>query len=248
MSLASCTYKHSPQAPKGRLCCRKVIVPKDLAESEDDRLEDGRMKRSTVARICENETEIKPDILLHIMEKFDMLIPYKGRRDSSGTSVDEYLVPCMMKRVPEGKVPQPHPEVKDTPILYFKFVHRDKEEGVFLPHGLFHRLISRCCQTNEKLEIGAIYYDYIEFSTDKVVFYLRMAYDSILLCVIQRAESYETEDQRRETLSNLRHEIESLIDAVLQSTCPNLTCVHYLECMSKEHKHRYSTMGSSSYL
>ena len=220
-----------------------MIVPKDLAESEDDRLEDGKMQSETVARICKTETEIKPDILLHIMERFDMLIPYKGGRKSSGTSVDEYLVPCMMKRVPEDKVLQPGPEVKDILKLYFKFVHRDKEEGVFLPHGLFHRLISRCCQTNEKLGLGAIYYDYIEFSTDKVVFYLRMAYDSVVLCVIRRAESYETEDQRRETLSNLRDEIQSLIDAVLQTTCPNLTCIHYLECMSKEHKHRYNTTG-----
>ena len=242
----SCTYKNIPEVPKGWLCCRQVIIPQDLAESEDDRLEDGRLQRSTVVRICEKESKIKPDILLHIMEKFDMLIPYKGRRESSGTSVHEYLVPCMMKRVPEDKVPQAGHGVQNTPMLYSKFVHSDfinTEEGVFLPHGLFHRVVSRCCQTDEKLETGKkIYYDYIEFSTDKGVFYLRMAYDSILLCVIRMDESHETEDQRRETLSNLRAEIQSLIDAVLQTTCPNLTCVHYLQCMSKEHKHRYNTI------
>ena len=217
--------------------------------SEEGRLSEGKLRRSTVERICEKETEIKPDILLYIMERFDMLIPYKGGPERSGTSVHEYLVPCMMKRVPEGKVRQAGQEVKDTPMLYFKFVHRDfidkeeeeEEEGVFLPHGVFHRVASRCCQV-KKWDRRAIYYDYMQFSTDKGVFYLRMAYDSILLCAIRIEESYETKDQIRQILSNLREEIQDLIDAVLQTTCPNLTCVHYLECMSEGHEHRYKTV------
>ena len=217
--------------------------------SEEGRLSEGRLRRRTVERICKKETEIKPDILLYIMERFDMLIPYTGGPEGSGTSVHEYLVPCMMKRVPEGKVRQAGQEVKNTPMLYFKFVHRDfinKEEeeeegGVFLPHGVFHRMASRCCQV-KKWRRRAIYYDYMEFSTYEGVFYLRMAYDSILLCAIQIEESYETEVQIRETLSNLREEIQDLIDAVLQTTCPNLTCVHYLECMSEGHQHRYNTV------
>ena len=216
--------------------------------SEGGRLSEGRLRRCTVERICEKEREIKADILLYIMERFDMLIPCKGGPESSGASVHEYLVPCMMKRVPEGKVRQAGQEVKNTTMLYFKFVHRDfidKEEeeegGVFLPHGVFHRVVSRCCQI-KKWRRGAIYYDYMEFSTCEGVFCLRMACDSILLCAIQIKESYRREDQRRETLSNLREEIQKLIDAVLQTTCPNLTCVHYLECMSEGHEHRYNTL------
>ena len=67
-----------------------------------------------------------------------------------------------------------------------------------------------------------------------------MAYNSILLCAIKIDSSYETEDQKREELSNLREDIQSLIDDVLKLVFPNLTCVHYLECISKEHKHGYN--------
>ena len=245
----SCAHTVITGPLNGQLCCRKVITPKaDLAKSEEGWLSEGRLQRSTVARICENETELKPDILLYLMERFDMLIPYKGGSESSGTSVHEYLVPCMMKRIPESKVRKTGQGVKNIPMLYFKFVHRDfiskekEEEGAFLPHGVFHRVESRCFQVKKKWNKGAIYYDYMEFSTDEGVFYLRMAYDSILLCAIQMDESYETEDQIREILSNQREEIQALIDDVLQTTCPNLTCVHYLGCMSKGHEHRYNTV------
>ena len=71
-----------------------------------------------------------------------------------------------------------------------------------------------------------------------IVFSLHMAYNSILLCAIEIDSSYETEDQRHDELSNLREDIQKLIDDVLQAVFPNLTCVHYLECMSEAHKHR----------
>ena len=226
------------------MCCRKVIKPVGgLAKSEEGRLAEGKLQWSTVKRICEKETEIKPDILVNIMEKFDMLIPYKVKPESSDTRVQEYLVPCMMKRVPKKKVRQADQKVRNVPILYFKFVHHDfirnenEEEGVFLPHGLFHRVVSRCCQSKNWNQ-NTIFYDYMEFSTQKGIFYLRMAYDSILLCALKAGNTCEREDQRREVLSNVREEIQSLIDAVLQMSFPNLTSVHYLECISKEHEHR----------
>ena len=231
------------------MCCRKVIKPKDgLVKSEERSLAQGRLQRSTVIRICGKETEDGPDVLMKIMERFDMLIPYKGGSESLDQRVQEYLVPCMMKRIPEDEVHERDQKVKNVPILYFKFVHRDsvkkerEEEGIFLPYGLFHRVISRCCQTNKKWNIGTIYYDYMDFSTDRGVFSLRMANDSILLCALQIETSYEAEDKRRKILSDLREEIQTLIDAVLQTTFPNLTCVHYLECTSKGHKHRYKTV------
>ena len=131
------------------------------------------------------------------------------------------------------------------PILHFKFVQRDylaqgkEEEGIFLPHGLFHRVASHCCRTNKKRILIATYYDYMELSTDKgIVFYLRMAYDSILLCATKIDTSYETQDQRCEALNNLREEVQSSIDAIVNTAFPNLTCVHYLECISQGHTHR----------
>ena len=173
-----------------------------------------------------------------------MLIPYKAKPVSSKTRVEEYLVPCMMKRVPHGKVRQ---RDHNVPILFFKFVHRDfiekerEKEGLFLPNGLFHRVVSRCCGTNKTWIQTATCYDYMEFSTDKgIVFSLRMAYNSILLCAIKIDSWYKTEDQRHESLSNLREDIQSLIDHVLRALFPNLTCVHYLECISEKHEHRYN--------
>ena len=229
------------------MCCRKVITPKDgLVKSEEGSLAEGRLKWSTVIRICGKETKDRPGVLVKIMERFDMLVPYKGGPEGLDQRVQEYLVPCMMKRVPEDNVHKRDQQVKNVPILCFKFVHRDvkkerEEEGIFLPYGLFHRVISRCCQTNKKWNTGKIYYDYMDFSTDRGVFSLRMANDSILLCALRTETSYEAEDKRRKVLSDLREEIQTLIDAVLQTTFPNLTCVHYLECTSKEHEHRYKT-------
>ena len=214
-----------------------------LVQSEKDSLADGRLQRITAKRLC--PPEANADVLLDIMERFDMLIPYKAKSTSSETRVQKYLVPCMMKRVPQGKV---RPKGPNVPVLFFKFVHRDfiederEEEGLFLPNGLFHRVVSRCHRKNKTWSDDqmATYYDYMEFSTDKGIFFsLRMAYNSILLCAIKIDSSYETEDQRREELSNLREDIQSLIDNVLEPVFPNLTCIHYLECISKEHKHGY---------
>ena len=141
--------------------------------------------------------------------------------------MQEYLVPCMMKRVSQEKVrPQDH----NVRILFFKFAQRDliekerEKEGLFLPNGLFHRVVSRCCRTNKTWIQMATCYDYMEFSTDEgIVFSLRMAYNSILLCAIRIDASYDTEAQRRESLSNLREDIQALIDDVLQMVFPNLT-------------------------
>ena len=220
-----------------------VIRPKDgLAPSEEDRLADGRMLRSTAKRLC--GCEAKADVLLDIMERFDMLIPYKSNPKSSETRVQEYLVPCIMKRVPQGKVRQ---KEHNVPILFFKFAHRDfiekegEKEGLFLPNGLFHRIVSRCCRISKAWIKKPAWYDYAEFSTDDgIVFSLSMAYNSILLCAIRIDPSYKTEDRRQQLLSNLREDIQSLIDDVLHAVFPNLTCVHYLECISEGHEHRYN--------
>ena len=209
-----------------------------LSTMEKKELEQGNLERETAIKLCGSGK--KAGTLVDIMERFDMLIPQR-----SETTVQEYLVPCMMKRVPVDEVPR---EVEGIPILYFKFAHRafiklEKDgEGVFLPQGLFHRVFSRCCRIKE-WNPAKPHSDYIEFNTHKkLVFYLRMAYDSILLCATKIDTSYQTEDQKREALSNLREEIQSMIDDVLRMVFPNLTCVHYLECITEEHKHRYNTV------
>ena len=211
-----------------------------LNKTETNSLAEGRLERGTAERLC--RPEANADILVDIMERFDLLIPYKAEPRSSEARAQEYLVPCMMKQVPEKHV---RPKFENVPILYFKFVQRDfvakgkEEEGVFLPHGLFHRVASHCCRTIKKRILIATYYDYMELSTDKgMVFYLRMAYDSILLCAIKIDTSYETQDQICNALNNLREEVQSSIDAVVNTAFPNLTCVHYLECISQGHTHR----------
>ena len=211
-----------------------------LKTSEESSLERGRLQRSTAERLC--KPAANADILVDIMERFDLLIPYEAEPQSSEAKVQEYLVPCMMKRVPAEDV---RPKFENVPILYFKFVQRDfvakgkEEEGVFLPHGLFHRVASHCCRTIKKRILAATYYDYMELSTDKgIVFYLRMAYDSILLCATNIDTSYKTQDQRCAALSTLREKVQSSIDAVVNEAFPNLACVHYLECISQGHTHR----------
>ena len=77
------------------------------------------------------------------------------------TRVEEYLVPCMMKRVPREEKKD-----RNVPILFFKFAHRDfiekerENERLSLPNGLFHRVVSRCCRTNKTWTQMATYYDY----------------------------------------------------------------------------------------
>ena len=221
--------------------------PEDiLAPSEKKSLADGWLLRDTAKRLC--PPKANADVLLEIMERFDMLIPYKAEPRSSETRVQEYLVPCMMKRVPQGRVTQ---KDHNVPILFFKFAHNDfiekerEEQGLFLPNGLFHRVVSRCCRTKKMWSQLKTWYDYMEFSTDDgIVFYLKMAYNSILLCAV-RIDSYKLEDWRHEPLSNLREDIQKLIDDVLKAVFPNLTTVHYLECISQAHEHGYKYVYST---
>ena len=225
---------------------RKVITQnhlhdryKVLTYQEHEMLKKGQLKRKTAMKLCGGRN---CDILVDIMVKFDMLVPHagknKGKRESGGEV--EYVVPCLMKRVPEEDVSPK--EDKSVPTLYYKFVQsdmmEDKEKRGFLSHGFFHRLVSRCCQTNENWTMDHFYCDYVDFSADSgVVGYLRMGYDSILLCVTDSAENLETKDQECEARSQVRENIESIFDDVIKDTCPNLTYVAYLECTSG-HKHR----------
>ena len=119
------TVKINPEQSKQykilpNICFRRVIRPiSRLRPTENDSLADGRLQRNTAKGLCHPETNA--DVLLDIMERFDMLILYKAKPRSSETRVQEYLVPCMMKRVPQGKVGQ---KDHNVPILFFKFEHR----------------------------------------------------------------------------------------------------------------------------
>ena len=185
----------------------------------------------------------RADIIIAVMEKFDMMIQRCSR------DLKMYLVPCLMKPILEEKVSSK--EDKSVPTLYFKFVHHDlkrkedqgeEDQGAFLPHGLFHRLICRCLQRKKEWTMHKCRYDYMEFSTDKRVFgYLRMAYNSILLCAFKTEDKLETDDEKCKARSEVRKDIEDMLKAITKKTFPNLTYVSYLECMSK-HQHRYGIL------
>ena len=228
---------------------------KFLTKEEQSLLSQGRLKRETAIKLCGATTHAPPDALISIMEKFDMMIPVKvedptqaeGTQASVSTQagkvlIEEYLVPCLLKRIPEQRV---RASRKNESTLHFRFLHRDSiNEDLpcsFLPHGLFHRLISRCHRT-KKLAPGRkeIYYDYMEFGGENCVFSLHMAhaYGSIMLDVFHFATECTAEDQRREVRSFLREEIQAMIDDITQDLFPNLACVHCLECPSETHKNR----------
>ena len=62
-------------------------------KSEEGSLAEGRLQRNTVTKLCRTETKDRPDVPVKIMERSDMLIPYKGGPESSDRRVHEYLVP-----------------------------------------------------------------------------------------------------------------------------------------------------------
>ena len=142
-----------------------------LTGCEKQMLENGRLGRETARKLCD---ATYPDIFVDVMEKFDMLVPHKVENKDEWRSEDvEYLVPCLMKTVQEGNVSVKTD--KSVPTLYFQFVHRDLKEkgkeGVFLPQGFFHRLVSRCCRTRKKWRMAKFCYDYMEFSGNGVFCY-----------------------------------------------------------------------------
>ena len=202
------------------------------------------MEQNTAKKLCGDVK--KADVLVNIMERFDMLIPYMaGEENMQESSVLEFLVPCLMGRIPEVAVSQKKWPGDNIPILFFKFVHRKerilRESGFFLPCGMFHRVISRCYQKNHKTWTmkSECYSDYMEFATSGLYCYLRMAYDSILLCTFNVDESVSKKGNSHmcEARSSLREEVESIIDGIIGQLFPNLTYVHYLECLNKEHEH-----------
>ena len=214
-----------------------------MTEMEQKMLKEGRPKRTTAIKLCD---VTDPGILIDIMEKFDMLIPRKvgktGKEESPATEV-EYVLPCLLKTVPEEEVPAKEDE--SVPTLHFKCIARDvmeeteKFKSAFLPRGFFHRLISRCCRENSTWNMVKFYYDYMEFSADSgVIGYLRMAYNSIQLCAFKTVKILQNEDEKRRVRSEVRENIKSMIEDITKDTCPYLTHVPYLECISKSHNHR----------
>ena len=69
---------------------------------------------------------------------------------------------------------------------------------------------------------------------ENISFSLRMVYNSILLSV--SAAELST-DQMCKVRSNLRQQIQAMIDDIINAVFPNLTCVLYLECIIQEHGH-----------
>ena len=62
---------------------------------------------------------------------------------------------------------------------------------------------------------------------ENIYFSLRMVYNSILLSV--SAAELST-DRMCQVRSNLRQQIQAMLDDIINAVFPNLTCVLYLEC------------------
>ena len=207
-----------------------------------NKLTEGKPSRDTLLNLC---GDAEAGVLIDIMEKFDMLIPCpshvsktEGGEDVEARegSVQRYLVPCLMKKAPESV----YRRDESIPTLHFKCVHRDfmyeaegDFPGVFLPHGLFHRLSSRCCRT-KKWTLKAAFYDYMAFEADNIAFSLRMVYNSILLSV---SPAELSTDEMCEVRSNLRQQIQAMFDDIVNEIFPNLTYVLYLKCIISKHGH-----------
>ena len=210
-----------------------MITQPDLIENPAIRkmLRKGELNQSGAETLLDVH---RADIIIAVMEKFDMLI----RRPSKDAKT--YIVPCLRETVLKEHVALK--EDDSVPTLYFKFVHRDlmeaEDQGAFLPRGLFHRLICRCLQRKKEWTMRFCWYDYMEFSTEKGVFgYLRMACNSILLCAFNSEDRLETYDEKCKARSEVRKDIEDMLNAITETTFPNVTYVPYLECIFK-HQHR----------
>lgn len=191
-----------------------------LSYDEKEMLKSGKLTLGLAEELASDGSN--PNVLLQIMERFDMLIPCEANIDN-GHRDKMYMVPCLLPRVScEKKL------VEALPPIHFKCVFSTEVESFqlatkgFLPPGLFHRLVSSCCGTNKWSHWSElIFYDYVEFEVSKVLqFALQLSHNGITVSASSK-DAFQ--------LSKLREEIEELLKQILDQAFPNLLCVTFLE-------------------
>lgn len=165
-----------------------------------------------------------PQMLLQIMERFDMLIPCQINH------ADIYMVPCLRKKARDDQV------VKgDIPSIPFRCVSASEVKSGslrtkgFIPPGLFHRLISSCCRVKKWAHFrNLIFYDYMLFNhASGFSCALRLVSDDIVLSAfnfVGDSSSYSS------ALSALREDVQKLLAEILDQVFPNLSWVTFLPC------------------
>lgn len=199
---------------------RQRKLPRDQIRE----LQQGKICEETALELC--GTTQAPTIV-KIMEKFDMLVPCQLPQQAEDTR-KHYLIPCLLPRVAYQKAQ----EIKTFPKIHFKLSQR-LQLGLspccncgFLPHGLFHRLISCCCRVRE-WNPREIFYDYIVIGVQNFFFSLSMVYNGITMSAFGFSGKTEERDVQ---LTKLRKEVQSMIEGITKEVFPNLVCEPYLEC------------------
>lgn len=170
-----------------------------------------------------------PESLIAIMERFDMLIRCQIDLDDQQRGKEMYMVPCLLKNVASNRL---NDRDQQVPAIHFKCVptaqcssYKVEDKG-FLPPGVFHRLISKCCKNGQwQHRIGWIFYNYIIFFPKDVdvEFALHMAHDGISLFAELGESSHEG------ILTRLREQVEANLRETLQ-VFPGLSCQTFLIC------------------
>lgn len=217
--------------------CSKVITQhhsenmKHLSFEQQEKLKRGVLD-AEVAKHLPNVSN--PQVLINIMDRFDMLIRGEIRMGHS-TREEVYIVPCLLQRVSASKVQNRDPKV---PSIHFKFVSSTEvqpfklETRGFLPPGVFHRLVSSCCRTkhwNHWVEL--MFHDYIELDAEDFCFALHMAHNGITMLAFNFEDDTMTYSL---SLTKLREEIHNLIKEILAQMFPNMSCTTFLlhDCCS----------------
>lgn len=200
----------------------EILKRRKLPSSQITELKRGMIQKETALDLCG-----RAPTLIKIMEKFDMLVPCQLEEDQDKFM---YLVPCLLPRVRHQKAQ----EDETFPKIHFKLTPKtvydrsSLERSGFLPHGLFHRVVSSCCRVRKwKHHQSMIFYDYIAIELDNFFFSLRMVYNGITLSAFNfkgEAEEHTAE------LGKTRKQIQSIIEEITKEIFPNLVCMPYLEC------------------
>ncbi len=122
----------------------------------------------------EDKTGEARNFLLGLLVEFDLAIKLDPIR---------YLLPCMLPLRPPADESRDKTSYLYLPMLYMKFYSsRSSHDGIcmgfeecdnFLPHGLFQKLVSKCCKQGWKW-IGTKFQDFAMFAIDNVVISLKV--------------------------------------------------------------------------
>lgn len=179
----------------------------------------------TAIKLCGSTPQAST--LIKIMERFDMLVPYQLRR--YGQRKKAYLVPCLLKRSTIQST-----QSSGFPNMHFKLVPRVQQQFTsperigFLPHGVFHRLVSNCCRVPQWESVeGMVFYDYIAIHAKEFYFSLYMIYNGITLSAFKFQGKPENHSLQ---LAEIRRMVQSMIEEITAQVFPNLVCLPFLEC------------------